>query len=132
MRKVILVHGFWHGSWCWSLVSEQLAGRGIQSVAVDMDGHGLKNRSPLSRWGRPFGPAAFAVEPSPVVGVTVSSAAETLVGQLKVVGGGEACVVVAHSMGGTVATAAAELAPELFAHLVYVVAFAPVSGLPAG
>jgi len=132
MRKVTLVHGFWHGSWCWSLVTEQLAGRGIQSVAVDMDGHGLKDRSPLSRWGRPFDPAAFAVEPSPMAGVTASSAAETLVGQLKVIGGGEPCVVVAHSMGGVVATAAAELAPELFAHLVYVAAFAPVSGLPAG
>ena len=67
-----------------------------------------------------------------MAGVTASSAAETLVGQLKVIGGGEPCVVVAHSMGGTVATAAAELAPELFAHLVYVAAFAPVSGLPAG
>ena len=132
MRKVTLVHGFWHGSWCWSLVTEQLAGRGVQSVAVDMDGHGLKSGSPRSRWGRPFDPAAFAVEPSPVAGVTASSAAETLVGQLKVIGGGEPCVVVAHSMGGAVATAAAELAPELFAHLVYVAAFAPVSGLPAG
>jgi AcrR family transcriptional regulator len=29
MRNVTLVHGFWHGSWCWSLVSEQLAGRGL-------------------------------------------------------------------------------------------------------
>lgn len=132
MRNVTLVHGFWHGSWCWSLVSEQLAGRGIQSVAVDMDGHGLKSRSPLTRWERPFDPAAFAVEPSSVAGVTASSAAETLVGQLKAIGGGEACVVVAHSMGGTVVTAAAEQAPELFAHLVYVTAFAPVSGLPAG
>jgi pimeloyl-ACP methyl ester carboxylesterase len=131
MRKVILVHGFWHGSWCWSLVTEQLAGQGIQSVAVDMDGHGLKSRPPLSRWDRPFDRAAFATEPSPVAGVTASSAAETLVGQLKVIGGGEPCVVAAHSMGGVVATAAAELAPELFAHLVYVTAFAPVSGLPA-
>ena len=132
MRKVTLVHGFWHGSWCWSLVTDQLAGRGVQSVAVDMDGHGLKSRSPRSRWGRPFDPAAFAVEPSPVAGVTASSAAETIVGQLKVIGGGEPGVVVAHSMGGVVATAAAELAPELFAHLVYVAAFAPVRGLPAG
>ncbi|MGW7380602.1 alpha/beta fold hydrolase [Streptomyces sp. NPDC054794] len=41
---VILVHGFWHGSWCWSLVAEQLAARGIASVAVDLDGHGLKGR----------------------------------------------------------------------------------------
>jgi pimeloyl-ACP methyl ester carboxylesterase len=113
------------------MVTEQLAGRGIQSVAVDMDGHGLKSRSPLSRWGRPFDPSAFATEPSPVAGVTANSAAEALVGQLKVIGGGEPCAVVAHSMGGVVATAAAELAPELFARLVYVAAFAPVSGLPA-
>ena len=35
---------------------------------------------------------------SPVAGVTASSAAETLVGQLKVTGGGEPCVVVAHSI----------------------------------
>ena len=47
------------------------------------------------------------------------------------IGGGEPCVVVAHSMGGTVATAAAELEPSLFAHLVYVAAFAPVTGAAA-
>jgi len=131
MRKVILVHGFWHGSWCWCLVAEHLAGQGIQSVAVDMEGHGLKSRPPLSYWGLPSDPAAFATEPSPVAGVTASSAAQTLLGELKAIGGGEPCVVVAHSMGGAVATAGAELAPELFAHLVYVAAFAPVSGLPA-
>ena len=41
------------------------------------------------------------------------------------------CRPVAHSMSGVVAAAAAELAPELFAHLVYVTAFAPVVGMPA-
>ena len=131
MRNVILVHGAWHGSWCWSLLTEQLAGSGIPSVAVDLDGHGLKSRSPVSRWSRPFDPAAFATEPTADAGVTVTSAASTLVRQIQVIGGGEPCVVVAHSMGGILATAAAELASELFAHLVYVSAFAPVSGLPA-
>ena len=132
MTTVVFVHGFWHGSWCWSPVTEQLAGHGIPSVAVDLDGHGLKNRSPFSRWSRPFDPATFATEPSGVAAVTATSAAETLARQLEVIGGGEPCVVAAHSMGGTVATAAAELVPELFAHLVYVTAFAPVSGQPAG
>jgi len=60
MRTVILIHGFWHGSWCWSRVTEQLAADGVRSVAVDADGHGLNSRSPVSRWGRPFDPAAFA------------------------------------------------------------------------
>jgi len=128
MPAVVLVHGSFHGSWCWSLVTEQLAARGILSVAVDLDGHGLKNVSPASRWGRPFDQAAFAAEPSGMSAVTASSAARTLVAQIRAIGGGEPCVIVAHSMGGAVATAAAELEPSLFARLVYVSAFAPVNG----
>jgi pimeloyl-ACP methyl ester carboxylesterase len=112
MRNVVLVHGLWHGSWCWSEVAERLAGRGIPSVAVDLDGHGLR----------------AGAQPG---SVTASSAAARLVGQIRRIGGGEPCVVVAHSMGGIVATAAAELAPELFGRLVYLAAFAPVRGLPA-
>jgi pimeloyl-ACP methyl ester carboxylesterase len=128
---VVLVHGMWHGSWCWSLVTEELAARGLRSVAVDLDGHGLKARPPHSMWGRPMDAEAFAIEPSPVAGVTALSAAATLVGQIRRIGGGRPCLVVAHSMGGVVATAAAEAAPELFNGLVYVCAYAPVSGLPA-
>lgn len=128
---VVLVHGFWHGSWCWSPVTEQLSGRGIRSVAVDLAGHGLKGRAPRTRWSRPMDAAAFATEPSPVAEVTASSAAATLVEQLGRIGDGRPCLVVAHSMGGVVATAAAELAPELMTRLVYVAAFAPVAGLPA-
>jgi pimeloyl-ACP methyl ester carboxylesterase len=132
MRNVILVHGNWHGSWCWSLVTEELATQGVSSVAVDLDGHGLKGASPHARWARPFDPAAYATEKSAVADVTATSAAQTLIEQIDRIGGGEPCVVVAHSMGGTIATAAAERAPSLFAHLVYVTAFAPVAGLPAG
>jgi pimeloyl-ACP methyl ester carboxylesterase len=128
---VVLVHGMWHGSWCWSLVTEELAARGLMSVAVDLDGHGLKAGPPRSKWGRPMDAEAFATEPSRVAGVTALSAAATLVEQIRRIGGGRPCLVVAHSMGGVVATAAAEAAPELFAGLVYVSAYAPVSGLPA-
>jgi pimeloyl-ACP methyl ester carboxylesterase len=128
MRNVVLVHGFWHGSWCWSPITARLAARGVPSVAVDLDGHGLGAVSPQSRWSTPFDPAMFATEPSPLAAVTASSAAATLVRQLREIGGGDRCVVVAHSMSGPVATAAAELAPELFDHLMYVTAFAPVSG----
>ncbi|MFH8597874.1 hypothetical protein [Streptomyces rimosus] len=69
------------------------------------------------------------MELSGVAGVPVSSAVAMLVELVRVIGGGEPCVVVAHSQGGT---AAAELAPYLFAHLVYVGALAPVADLPCG
>jgi pimeloyl-ACP methyl ester carboxylesterase len=128
---IVLVHGFWHGSWCWSAVTEELAARGVPSVAVDLDGHGLKQRLPAARWSRPFDSLAYATEPGPSAPVTASSAAATLVAQIRRIGGGRPCVVVAHSMGGAVATAAAEQAPELFADLVYLSAFAPVSGYPS-
>jgi pimeloyl-ACP methyl ester carboxylesterase len=127
---VVLVHGSWHGSWCWTLVTEHLAGLGVPAVAVDLDGHGLKGPSPQARWRRPFDPAAYAGEPSPVAAVTASSAAATLIGQLRRIGGGRPCVLVAHSMGGVVATAVAEQAPELVSELVYLSAYAPVSGRP--
>ncbi|MFI5679081.1 alpha/beta fold hydrolase [Streptomyces cellulosae] len=127
---VVLVHGLWHGSWCWSLITERLADLGVPAVAVDLDGHGLKGPSPQARLRRPFDPAAYATEPSPVADVTASSAAETLIGQLRRIGNGRPCVLVAHSMGGVVATVAAEQAPDLISEVVYLSAFAPVSGSP--
>ncbi|GAB7046957.1 alpha/beta fold hydrolase [Catenuloplanes indicus] len=125
---IVLVHGFWHGPWAWSAVAERLARLGVPSLAVDLDGFGLRSRSPEARWARPFDPAAFAVAPSPVADVTATSAAHRLIAQLRELR--RPAVVAAHSMGGIVATRAAELAPELFAELVYVTAFAPVAGLP--
>ncbi|TKA02140.1 alpha/beta fold hydrolase [Actinacidiphila oryziradicis] len=127
MRTMLLVHGAWHGSWCWAPVTAHLAARGVPSVAVDLLGHGLNGSAPAARWARPFDPAAFAAAPSPVAGITTDAAAGALVDQIRLVGGGEPCVVVAHSVGGVIATAAAELAPDLFAHLVYVSAYVPIT-----
>ncbi|MEU8614750.1 alpha/beta fold hydrolase, partial [Actinoplanes sp. NPDC048791] len=70
---IVLVHGLWHGSWCWSRLTGPLAAYGVPSVAVDLDGHGLAGRSPSARWSRPFDPAAFATEPAPSAAVTASS-----------------------------------------------------------
>jgi pimeloyl-ACP methyl ester carboxylesterase len=129
---VVLVHGLWHGSWCWGPVVEELAGRGVPAVAVDLEGHGLRHRSPESRWARPFSPGAYATAPSPVARTSIAAAADTLAAQVYRIGGGNPVVLVAHSMGGVVATAVAERHPDLVAELVYVSAFAPVSGPPAG
>lgn len=132
MKHVVLVPGFWHGTWCWSTIAPELARRGISSIAVDLQGQGLDGASPSCRWARPFNGSAFAAEKSEVAHLTATSAAEALVGQLRMIGGGGPSVVVAHSMGGVVATLAAEMEPALVSRLVYIAAFAPVAGVPAG
>ncbi|GAA5152858.1 alpha/beta hydrolase [Pseudonocardia eucalypti] len=128
---IVLLHGFWHGSWCWSPLVEELAVRGIGSVAVDMEGHGLNGGWPGERWARPFDAGAYSSAPSPSASVTASSAAARLGAQLRRIGGGRPCLVVAHSMGGTVATLLAEREPELVAGVVYLAAFAPTGGRAA-
>jgi pimeloyl-ACP methyl ester carboxylesterase len=132
MKQVVLVPGFWHGAWCWSLVTPLLAQRDIPSVAVDLQAQGLGGLTPDSFWRRPFSGDNFSSEPSPAASVTAATAARDLISKVKVVGGEEPCVVVAHSMGGVVATLAAEMEPALFSHIVYVAAFAPTDGSPAG
>jgi pimeloyl-ACP methyl ester carboxylesterase len=37
---VVLVHGAWHGAWCWDAVVPLLDAAGVPSVAVDLPGHG--------------------------------------------------------------------------------------------
>ena len=37
---VVLIHGTWHGAWCWSAVRERLDQRGIESVAPSLKGIG--------------------------------------------------------------------------------------------
>jgi pimeloyl-ACP methyl ester carboxylesterase len=36
----VLVHGAWHGAWCWAAVVSQLEGLGDRAFAVDLPGHG--------------------------------------------------------------------------------------------
>ena len=37
---VVLVHGAWHGAWCWATLQAELDRRGIPSLAIDLPGHG--------------------------------------------------------------------------------------------
>jgi pimeloyl-ACP methyl ester carboxylesterase len=37
MRTIVLVHGAWHGPWCWSPVLARLDDLGIPSVAVELE-----------------------------------------------------------------------------------------------
>src|SRR6185369_14343612 len=37
---VVLVHGAWHGAWCWGPAIAALAAAGVTALAVDLPGHG--------------------------------------------------------------------------------------------
>jgi pimeloyl-ACP methyl ester carboxylesterase len=44
---VVLVHGAWHGAWCWEHVVPLLDDVGVPSIAFDLPGHGA-SAEPLS------------------------------------------------------------------------------------
>ena len=47
----VLVHGAWHGAWCWAAVITQLERLGDRAYAVDLPGHGMNyaDRSKVTR-----------------------------------------------------------------------------------
>jgi alpha-beta hydrolase superfamily lysophospholipase len=49
MAEILLVHGAWHGSWCWGDFAERLAGRGHVVHAPRLRGH---DRPPGRIWHR--------------------------------------------------------------------------------
>ncbi len=100
---VVLVHGAWHGAWCWAALQDRLDRRGIASLAVDLPGHGASTL--------PLGD--LASDARHVVDVVERW--------------GRRVVLVGHSYGGAVVTEAAVHTP-LVEHLVYLAAFAPDLG----
>ncbi|MCT2581822.1 alpha/beta fold hydrolase [Actinophytocola gossypii] len=131
MPSLVLVHGFWHGSWCWSQVLAHVVATGHRAVAVDLAGHGLYARRPRWFTARRYDAAAVDTEVSPLAGVSLDDAAALLTSQLGLVGGGEPVTVVAHSAAGPVLTRVAQRRPDLVAHAVYVSAYMPASEVPA-
>lgn len=106
MGRFLLVHGAWHGGWCWSGIQESLQSRGHNSFAPDLPGHG-PGATPMNRVTLPM---------------YVKSIVELLDKEKDPV------ILVGHSMGGLVISEAAEQRPEKIERLVYVCAFLLRSG----
>ena len=103
MTTFLLVHGSWHGGWCWSRVRRHLEGRGHTVLAPDLPGHG-DDRTPIEA-------------------VTLSSYAERIVDVIdQKVEPGDGLVLVGHSMGGIVISEVAERVPDRVDLLVYLAA----------
>ncbi len=100
MSTILLIHGSWHGAWCWHKVETRLRAMGHSVIAPDLPGH-----------GRDWTPPERVTLQSYVDCVTaiVDAASEPL-------------IVVAHSRGGIVLTALAELRPEKISCAVYLAA----------
>ncbi|WP_435582276.1 alpha/beta hydrolase [Amycolatopsis thermoflava] len=118
MTDVVLIHGAWHGAGHFTALAEALTARGHRVLALDLPGHGTRARFPASYLTRDT--AALRTERSPLADLTLDEVATDVITALR-----RRSVLVAHSMGGAVATRVAELAPERVAQLVYVAAFVP-------
>jgi pimeloyl-ACP methyl ester carboxylesterase len=99
---VVLVHGAWHGAWCFEPVLERLVDAGVEAVAVDLPGHGA-DRGPLGD-----------------LHADAARVREVLDGLDR------DCVLLGHSFGGAVITEAG-VHPAV-RHLVYLAAFALDAG----
>lgn len=130
----VLVHGSWHGGWCWDLVSQHLNADGYATVSIDLPCHGLNTVLPSSFAARPLDAAAFATEPSAIASIGIDAFADAVIegADRAIAAGADKVIVVGHSMGGVPITFAAAKAPEKFAGLVYLAALAPTPGKPAG
>ncbi|UWZ82259.1 alpha/beta fold hydrolase [Occallatibacter riparius] len=106
MATFVLIHGAWHGGWCWRKVVPLLESRGHTVVAPDLPSHGDDPASPVT--------------------VTLASYAERI---CEVVAAQkEPVILLAHSMAGVVITQAAEICAERVRALVYLTAFLPRNG----
>ncbi len=101
MASFLMIHGAWHGGWCFDRLRAPLEARGHVMVAPTLPGIGGTPRAlaavTLDDW------AAFAVEQARALPAPV--------------------ILCPHSRGGIVASMAAERDPGAFAALVYLAAF---------
>ncbi len=108
MGTFLLVHGGWHGGWCWKKVTPLLRARGHEVFTPTLTG--LGERSHLAH---------------PMIGLETHIQDVVNVLEYEDLSG---VILVGHSSGGTVITGVADRVPERLAHMVYLDAFVPEDG----
>lgn len=111
MTALVLVHGAFHGGWCWDAVAARLRAAGHQVYAPTLDGLAERASSP----------AAHVSLYDHIAEVVRLIEGEDL----------RDIVLVGHSLGGMVVTGVADMCRDRIAHLVYLDAFVPTSGQAA-
>jgi pimeloyl-ACP methyl ester carboxylesterase len=100
--RFVLIHGGFHGAWCWDRTIPALENLGHEAIAIDIPGHGERRNEEATMANR-------------------------LDAVLDVLQPGD--VVAGHSGGGLEITRAADAAPDLVSHLIYVAAALPLEGM---
>lgn len=106
MATFVLVHGAWHGAWCWQRLVPLLRSRGHDVLAPDLPGHGA--------------------DTTEVAGQSLEAYTRRIADVVRE--GGDDVVLVGHSLGGLVISAVAEALPERVRRLVYLTGFLPRDG----
>jgi len=108
MTDFVLVHGAWHGAWCWKRILPSLWAKGHRAFPVTLTGVGDREHlmSPTIRLATHIDDVAAVIETE----------------ELKRV------VLVGHSYGGLLITAVADRFAERVVRLVYLDAIVPHSG----
>jgi signal transduction histidine kinase len=101
-RRVLLIHGAWHGAWCWERMLAPLRALRHEPEAIELPGHG-KSTEPLT---------------------DLHGDADAVRARLDAIG--EPTLLVGHSYGGMVITDAG--AHDAVAGLAHVAAYLPDSG----
>jgi pimeloyl-ACP methyl ester carboxylesterase len=107
--RFVLIHGSWHGAWCWYRVAALLEHAGYQVTAVDLPSHGI-DRTPPER-------------------VTLQDYTDRVVESLDT--SDQPVILVGHSMGGIAISEAAEARPGKVQALVYLAAYLLPDGASA-
>jgi len=100
----VLVHGAWHGGWCWERVIPLLENQGHRVIAPDLPGHG-KDVTPFS-------------------GITLQTYVDRITESVRMYD--HPVVLVGHSMAGVVISQVAENIPDKISALIYIAAFIPM------
>jgi pimeloyl-ACP methyl ester carboxylesterase len=106
MAEFLLIHGAWHGAWCWDELIPHLQLHGHTAHAIDLPGLG-GDSTPLSE-------------------ITLDAYAQRVVDHVRSFN--NKVWLVGHSMGGIVITQAGERVADRLNGLIYVTALAPLNG----
>ena len=105
-KHFVLVHGAWHGAWCWERVTPLLSEAGHEAHVLDLPGLGT--------------------DPTPIADITLDSYVDAVKNVILSVD--DPVILVGHSMGGLIITQTAELVPDRVSALGYLAAFSPRNG----